>query len=80
MIELTHEQRQELSAPEPVVIDPETQETYVLVRREVYDRIKNLLYDDSPWSEEERELLAWEAGKAAGWEDMDEYDHYEKKP
>jgi len=31
-------------------------------------------YDDSPWTDEEIELLAWEAGAQAGWEDMDDYD------
>jgi hypothetical protein len=30
MIELTPQQRQELKEPEPMVIDPETKETYVL--------------------------------------------------
>jgi hypothetical protein len=45
MIELTPQQRQELSTPEPVVIDPETRETYVLVRKEVYDRLRELLHD-----------------------------------
>ena len=34
-------------------------------------------YDDSPWSREELEALAWEAGKEAGWENMDEYDDWE---
>ncbi len=43
MIELTQEQRRELSQPEPVVVDPLTRETYVLVRRDVYDRFKVLL-------------------------------------
>jgi hypothetical protein len=43
MIELTEQQRQVLSAPEPVVIDPQTQRTYVLVPRETYERLKALL-------------------------------------
>ena len=43
MIELTEQQRQELSVPEPVAIDPETREVYVLVRREAYERLKALL-------------------------------------
>ncbi len=43
MIELNEQQRQELSQPEPVVVDPLTRETYVLVRRDVYDRFKVLL-------------------------------------
>src|SRR5260370_11185555 len=50
MIELTDEQRQELSAPEPVAIDPRTRQTYVLVRRETYERLKALLaLDDCTW-------------------------------
>jgi hypothetical protein len=48
MIELTPEQRQELMQAEPAVIDPQTRETYVLVRKEVYDRLKGLLEDDDP--------------------------------
>jgi hypothetical protein len=58
VIELTQEQRKELSQPEPIAIDPETRETYVLVRRETYQRLKELLYDDSPWTDEEMDLLA----------------------
>jgi hypothetical protein len=43
MIELTEQQRQELSTPEPIAIDPQTGESYVLVRRETYERLKALL-------------------------------------
>jgi hypothetical protein len=43
MIELTEQQRLELSVPEPVAIDPQTGESYVLVRRETYERFKALL-------------------------------------
>ena len=43
MIELTEQQRQDLSAPEPTAIDPQTRETYVLLRRETYERLKVLL-------------------------------------
>lgn len=80
MIELTQEQRRELQQPEPIAIDPETKETYILVRKEVYERMKELVYDDSPWTDEERDLLAWEAGQTAGWDDMGEYEHYGEKP
>jgi hypothetical protein len=47
MIELTDEQRRELECPEPVAIDPRTKETYVLVRKVVYDRLKALLGEDT---------------------------------
>ena len=81
MIELSVEQRQELKGPEPAhARDPETNETYVLVKADVYERMKELLTDDGPWTDEERDALAWEAGKHAGWEGMGEYDDYQKKP
>ena len=53
MIELTERQRQELSIPEPVAIDPQTREVYVLVRRETYERLKALLALDDYDPEEE---------------------------
>jgi len=43
MIQLTPEQRHELSRPEPVAIDPETQQIYILVRQELYERLRALL-------------------------------------
>jgi hypothetical protein len=83
MIELTEQQLQALRAAgdtPPVVVDPKTKTTYVLLRQDVYQRLTQPEYDDSPWTEEEMELLAWEAGKQAGWEDMEDYDHYPEKP
>jgi hypothetical protein len=46
----------------------------VLLRADEYKRLKENEYDDSPWTREELQALAWEAGKGAGWEEMDEYD------
>jgi hypothetical protein len=47
MIELTEQQQQAVDAgPEPRLIDPRTQKTYVLVRADVYERIRGLLSDD----------------------------------
>jgi hypothetical protein len=48
MIELTEQQRQELSVPEPVVIDPQTRNEYVLVRREVYARMRAIFDEEGP--------------------------------
>ena len=45
MIELTDEQQRELTHPEPIAIDPRTREEYVLVRRQVYERLRGLLDD-----------------------------------
>jgi len=83
MIELTDQQLQDLEHPEatpPRVVNPRTQETFVLLRVEEYERFKEVEYDDSPWTSEERHALAWEAGKHAGSEEMDEYDDIPEKP
>jgi hypothetical protein len=77
MIELTEQLLQALENPEarPLrLVNPRTKETYVLLRADEYECLKEEEYDDSPWTSEERHALAWEAGKHAGWEDMDEYD------
>ena len=64
MIELTPEQRKALAAGEPPrFIDPETRMRYVLVDEEMYERMKESLYDDSPWTDEEMDRLAEEAGE-----------------
>jgi hypothetical protein len=83
MIELTEQQIQAVedrAAAPPKVMNPRTQETYVLLRADEYERLKQGEYDDSPWTREELHTLAWEAGKQAGWEDMDEYDDLPEKP
>ena len=81
MIELTEQQMRALENPEdtpPRVVNPRTKETFVLLRADEYERLKEE-YDDSPWTSAELQALAWEAGKAAGWEDMDEYDDLPEK-
>lgn len=83
MIELTEEQVQALENPAtspPCVVNPRTQEKYVLLRIGEYQRLKDEEYDDSPWTKEELQAQAWEAGKSQGWEEMDEYDHEPEKP
>jgi hypothetical protein len=83
MIELTDEQVQALETPDttpPRVVNPRTGETFVLLRVDEYERLKEDEYDDSPWTREELQALAWEAGKQVGWEDMDEYDDVPEKP
>jgi hypothetical protein len=77
MIELTEQLLQAMENPESMplrLMNPRTKETFVLLRVDEYERLKEDEYDDSPWTSEERHALAWEAGKHAGWEDMDEYD------
>jgi len=80
MIELTNEQRQELSVPEPIAIDPETRETYVLVRQEAYERMKSFLamddYDPDEGAAYINEIMAEDD---AGDPLLESYQHYGKK-
>jgi hypothetical protein len=47
MIELTEQQRQELHGSEPArARDPQTNETYVLVRADLYERLRTILDGD----------------------------------
>jgi hypothetical protein len=79
MIELTEQQVQALENTEaapPRVVNPRTRETFVLLRVEEYERLKDE-YDDSPWTREELQALAWERVKHEDW---DEYDDLPEKP
>ena len=82
MIELTDQQVRALENPEaapPRLVNPRTKETFVLLRVDEYERLTEE-YDDSPWTREELQSLAWDAGKHIGWEDMDDYDSALEKP
>jgi hypothetical protein len=79
VIELTEQQLQALEHPEsnpPQVLNPRTKETFVLLRVDEYKRLKEE-YDDSPWTREELQALAWETVKGEEW---DEYDDLPEKP
>jgi hypothetical protein len=83
IIQLTEEQVQAVAASgdvPPTLVDPHTQTNYVLVRKDLYERMTSEEYDDSPWTAEERDLLAWEAGNHAGWDEMSEHDDVTEKP
>lgn len=83
MIELTPQQLQALPSPGGTparVVNPQTNEMFVLLPVDEYERLRQGEYDDSPWTREELEAAAWEAGKLAGWESMDEYDDIPDKP
>ena len=78
MIELTKEQVQAMGEPgaaPPRLVNPQTKETFVLLRAEEYERLKEGGYDDSPWTRQELEALAWETRSRAGWDDMDRQDN-----
>ena len=80
MIELTEKQLQALEKPEstpPRVVNLRTKETFVLLRVDEYQRLKEEEYDDSPWTREELQALAWERLNHENW---DEYDNLPEKP
>ena len=80
MIEMTEQQMQALETPDvtpPRIVNPRTNETFVLLRVDEYERLKEDQYDDSPWTRQELEALAWERVKH---DDRDEYDGLPEKP
>lgn len=82
MIELSEEQRQQLQSGQAVdVTDPQTAQLYVVLRKDVYERFRRLLYDDSEWTEDELRLQLARSAKENGWDelDMDDYDRYDEE-
>ena len=83
MIELTEEQVHAMENHEATparLVHPRTRETFVLLRADEYERLKEDEYDDSVWTREELQAVAWEAGERAGWEEADESDDAPGKP
>jgi hypothetical protein len=64
-------------ATPPRVVNPRTKETFVLLRVDEYERLKEDEYDDSPWTRAELQALAWEVAERTGW---DEYDDTPEQP
>ncbi len=65
---ITKAQRQAAEKGTPVEIEDNGTE-FVLIRRDLYDRMKNGNYDEGEWTTEEMMLLASEAA-----EDLDQMD------
>jgi hypothetical protein len=55
-------------ADPPRIVNPRTNETFVLLRVDEYERLKEE-YDDSPWTREELQALAWERVKHEDWDE-----------
>jgi hypothetical protein len=68
MIELSEQQRQALNGSEqpPVVLDPQTGQEYLLIRREIYEQVRSVLKSTNRGWEDDPE--------------MDAYEQYRKKP
>jgi hypothetical protein len=72
IVNLTKEQLQALRNGKPVRLSEEGTDL-VVVRADVFERIQDLQYDDSPWTDEEMDLLAAEDAEALGWDGMERY-------
>lgn len=82
MIEITEEQRQRLESGKAIdVVDSQTAQHYVMLGTDVYARIRQLLYDDSDWTQEEMRLNLARAARDNGWDEpaMDAYDRYDEE-
>jgi hypothetical protein len=82
MIEITPELRQRLENGKAVDIsDSETNQVYVLMRKDIYDRVRRFLYDDSEWTEGELRLQLARSAKENGWDEpgMEVYDRYDEE-
>jgi hypothetical protein len=71
-MELTKEQLEAVRGGEPVRVSEQGTDL-VVVRADVFERLRGLLYDDSPWTDEEMDRLAAEDADALGWEGMEAY-------
>jgi hypothetical protein len=82
MIELTEEQRLQLEDGKAVdVSDTKTTQPYVILRKDVYERVRQLLYDDSDWTGDELRLMLARSAQDNGWDEpgMDAYDRYDEE-
>ena len=78
-IERTAEQSQAVATRGEafVVIDPQSKQAYRLVREEVFRKMQELLSDLSPWTGDEKALLA---GAAFSKLDDDDYSRHPRDP
>jgi hypothetical protein len=78
-MQITQEQFEQAKDGQPVRIAGNGLQ-FVLLRQDVFERVKTVLYDDGETSDDEAAQLAWEAGKLIGWAtpEMAEYDDYDR--
>ena len=77
---LTEQQKLAVRKGEAVRVQEEELEC-VVVRADVYDRLKHLPYDDSDWTADELRLMLARSAEANGWSEpeMDAYDNYDEE-
>jgi hypothetical protein len=71
-MQLTNEQLEAIRSGESVRLTEGGTEV-VILRADVFERIKGQMYDDSTWTDEEMDLLAAEDADSLGWEGMETY-------
>ena len=71
-MQLTQEQWQALHEGQSVHFHEEGTD-FVVVRADVFERLRQIIYDDTPWTDEEMDILAAEDADALGWEGMEAY-------
>ncbi len=65
-IELTEDQIRVLSEPHacpPCLVNPRTNEAFVLLPVDEYKKLAQDAYDDTPWTREELAALAWDVAE-----------------
>lgn len=77
-MEFTEEQKQALRCGQAVSISMGDLNA-VVIRKDLYERIRNLVCNDREWNDEEMVRLGWEAGVSIGWDtpEMAQYDDYD---
>lgn len=78
---LTSQQLESVQHGEPMrFVDPELGQEFVIVRADIFDRVR-LLFDDTDLTPNETLPLIWQSMKE-DWEDpaMDIYDNYPEQP
>jgi hypothetical protein len=71
-MQLTKEQLEAVQNGESVRLN-EGGTDVVVLRADVFERLRRLVYDDSPWSDDEMDRLAAEDADALGWEGTEAY-------
>jgi hypothetical protein len=69
---LTKEQLESVRGGQSVQLTEEGTDL-VILRADILDRLGRLVYDDSPWTNEEMDLLAGEDADRLGWDGMEAY-------
>lgn len=80
MIELTDEQRHVVASGQAVdVIDTKLEIPCIVMRKDVYERVRLLLNDD--WTDADLRGLLARSSVANGWDEpeMAAYDHYDEE-